>query len=136
MAQPGLNEVLQALGTIVSAYPLDFPSTLALFYGGEKILGFLFAKQFDKAAAEAYKVGMETIGTALSEKQTRDHMIEAAWSVLPKRYQAFISDKQIEALVDTLFVSKVRVDAKEAGLIPSLANVKETAIKAANGRAD
>ena len=113
-------EVIAALGVLAqAATQLDWSSVIAFVLGGERVFQMLFNRQYDKARDEAFKVGMTLVATHMDDKERRDKLIEAAWNVIPKQAQTFMSDKQMSELVDIVWVSQVRPEAKRQGILPA-----------------
>jgi len=132
MADVGFSEVMSAAGVILSAYPWSLGETIAFFLGAQHVVGLLFSKQYDKARDEAYKVGLSLVTTAMDDKDKRDRVIQAAYSVLPAYIKKMTTAKQLEGIVDEVWATKTKSEAKRLGL--TKASVESIAIKASDGR--
>lgn len=109
-------EILGSIAFLMAHFPLSWDQIVALAIGCKMLIDAFKNKQWDKARQIAYDTALPLVTEVLDNKDKRDAVIASVWANMPRSLRAFATAEQVEAMVDSVYVNRVKPEAGRLNL--------------------
>lgn len=99
---------MEIIFSLLQAYPLSIPDTLAIVSVIWLLLQHLIKMQWDKLAKVAEETAMPLFDSIMANEQKRDKVLLAMYAVTPGWFKLLVKFEQVDAFFDNIYATKIK----------------------------